>query len=173
MAKYTVTNELKSLEFETSCLENIAMTGTELTLTFREAIVVGNSQSGFHQCKPCSCNNGPDCYALPKLTVTFRNYNILSILIEEKNIRNSDNSDASVIPARVFSPEERHAFMAQLMTHPSSWVYYLGYYQDTPMIYMAFTPEFSAETHEIWFTAEENIAQWEAFGDIAFYLQRS
>ena len=42
MARYTVTNELTSLEFETSWLENVTMTDTELTLTFREAIVVGN-----------------------------------------------------------------------------------------------------------------------------------
>ena len=131
MARYTVTNELTSLEFETSWLENVTMTDTELTLTFREAIVVGNSQSDFHQCKPCSCNNGPDRYALPQLVLTFKNYKILSILIEEKHIHNSDCSDYTIIPARVFSPEEGRRFMEQLMAHPSSWVYYLGYYQDT------------------------------------------
>jgi len=172
MAQYTVKNELSSLEFETSWLESFELSDSALTLTFREAIIAGNSSIDFHNCKPCSCNDGPDRYALPRLTLTFQNYKILSVLIEEKHIKNDDGVEEAVIPARVFSPDEVNQFLQQLSSHPAAWVYYLGYYQDTTMIYMAFTPESTPETHELWLTAEENIAQWEDFGDIAFYLPK-
>lgn len=172
MAQYTVKNELSSLEFETSWLESFELSDSALTLTFREAIIAGNSQTYFHNCKPCSWNDGHDRYALPRLTLTFQNYKILSVLIEEKHIKNDDGVEEAVIPARVFSPDETSQFLRQLSSHPTAWIYYLGYYQDSPMIYMEFTPEFSPETHELWLTAEENIAKWEDFGDIAFYLPK-
>lgn len=173
---YIAVNELASLEFETAWLKNVAMTENTLTLTFQEAIIVGHSHSAFHEKAPCSLNEGADRYALPELALTFKNYKILSVLIEENHIRSIDNPHETVIPAYTFTPEETAAFLEKFASTQNSWVYYLGYYQDTPMIYMAFSPSFCLDVqaaHEIWLTAEENIAQWESFGGEAFYLSHS
>ena len=174
MAKYIVKNELNAFEFEFAQLRRISKGDEDLTFGFDNAIVVGNRESDwlkFLKKESCSLNPGPDRYAVPELSVTFKNYEIIDILTEESvSIDHGTGEEIRRIPAYHFTESEISLFWDIMLISPHSLVSYLGYYEDTNMIYMAFqsfdNPELNRDgTLELWLVAEEIQMAWENYGD--------
>lgn len=170
MAAYTVIDELRSIEFHDSCLENAYLADGELHFIFSAAIIIGHSRMDIQGRIPCSLNNGEDRYACPQLSVTIKDFRIRSVLRGGCWSRDAAGNTIEEYPPRNLSPEEYSGFLKMVHAEKCNHVYGLHYDSETGAYTLSFFMNADANYYELEFTAGSSIAEFEAFGEEAWYL---
>ena len=170
MATYTVTNELQSMEFHDSVLDNIYMEDKELHMVFSDAILMGRSTVNIKDHIPCSVNTGEDRYACPVLAVSFRNFQIRSVLRGGCRTTDAAGNTIEEYPPRNLSPEEYGPFLQMLLAEKGNQVCGLYYDVETKIYTLCFFMKADPNYYEMEFTADTAVAAFEEFGKEAWYL---
>lgn len=170
MANYTVINELHSFEFHDSFLDNAYIEDDDLHIVFSDAIIIGHSRLDIQGRIPCSVNHGEDRYACPQLSVTLKGFSIHSVLRYGCRIQDAEGNTIEEYPPHILSPDEYSEFLLKILAAQGNHVYGLTYDTETKIFSLCFCLNADDNYYEMEFTAETAIAQFEAFGKEAWYL---
>lgn len=170
MARYTLINELRSIEFHDSFLDNAYLAENELHLVFSSAIILGHSFPELTDRIPCSVNAGEDRYACPQLTVTFKNFRFCSVLRGGSWMQDDKGNTIAEYPPRNLSTEEYAAFLEMIPAKKNNHVHGLSFDTETNTYTLCFFMNEDANYYEMEFSSETAIAEFEEFGKDAWYL---
>ncbi len=170
MATYTVINELQSIEFHDSSLDNAYIDANNLHLVFSDAIIIGHSRLDIEGRIPCSANHGEDRYACPKLKVTVHGFVLHSVLRGGCWTRDAEGNTIKKYPPRILQPEEHEEFLQMVFAEKYNHVYGLDFDAETQRYTLCFFMNADTDYYEIEFTGSSIIAEFDAFGKDAWYL---
>lgn len=173
MSKYALLNDINSIEFHDSNLEDVHWTEDTLTFLFSSVIIVGHSCPGLSNHPPCSLNTGEDRYAMPCLTLTLRDYQIHSILRGVCWSQDAEGNSIEKYPPRLLKPTE-YADLLNLIHNSHqrlNHVYGIHFEEEKQCYNLAFFLNQDVNYYEIDFSARQICAQWEEYGDIAWYVK--
>ena len=170
MATYTVINELQSIEFHDSSLDNAYVDAGDLHLVFTGAIIIGHSRLDIEGRIPCTINPGEDRYALPELKVILKGYAIYSVLRGGCWTRDAEGNTIEKYPPHILLPEEYVEFLQMVFAEKYSHVYGIDFDAETQRYTLSFFMNADANYYEMEFSAETAIAEFEEFGKEAWYL---
>ena len=170
MATYTVINELHAIEFHDSFLEKIEINDNELHMVFSDAIIIGHSRLDIEGRIPCSANCGEDRYACPELDVIIKDFTLLSVLRGGCWTQDAAGNTIEKYPPRNLSPEEYDEFLTMVLTEQGNQVYGLNYNAESMIYTLCFFMNEDANYYEMEFSTKTTIAEFEEFGEEAWYL---
>ena len=170
MATYTVIDELQSIEFHDSSLDNAYINVSDLHLVFSGAIIIGHSRLDIEGRIPCSVNHGEDRYACPELKVTVRDFVLHSVLRGGCWTRDAEGNTIEKYPPRILLPEEYGEFLQMVFAEKNNHVYGLAFDAETQRYTLSFFMNADANYYEIEYTGNSIIAEFDEFGKDAWYL---
>ncbi len=170
MAKYTVINELQSIEFHDSSLDNAYIDAGDLHLVFSSAIIIGHSRLDIEGRIPCSVNHDEDRYACPELNITLKGYTIHSVLRGGCWTQDAEGNSIEKYPPRNLLPKEYDAFLQMVFSEKCNHVYGITFDTETQRYTLSFFMNADANYYEVEFTVDTAIAEFEEFGEDAWYL---
>lgn len=171
MAHYTVTNELQSIEFHDSSLDDAYIEDNELHMVFSSAIVIGHSCPELPDRIPCSVNDGEDRYACPHLNVIFRSFGIRSVIRGGCWTQDAEGNSIKKYPPRNLLAEEYDAFLQMVFAEKHNHVYGLSYDAQTSIYTLSFFMNADTNYYKMGLSSETAIAEFEKFGKEAWYLE--
>ena len=170
MATYTVIDELQSIEFHDSSLDNAYFDAGNLHLVFSSAIIIGHSRLDIEGRIPCSVNHGEDRYACPELKVTVHNFVLHSVLRGGCWARDAEGNTIEKYPPRILLPEEYVEFLQMVFAEKYNHVYGIDFDAETQRYTLSFFMNADANYYEIEFTGNSITAEFDEFGKDAWYL---
>lgn len=174
MEKYTLHNDLRSVDFHDSCLTGAERSGDRLRLTFTQAVVIGHSCPELKSHIPCPLNRGEDRYAAPRLMLELREYRIRSILCGGCWSRDDGGGYVEKYPPRLLEPAEYDGLWENISASAmdgGNFVCGLQWDGENKRGNLSFVLNRGADYYEAEFTAGEITARWERYGDIAWYVE--
>lgn len=170
MVTYSVINELQSIEFHDSYLDEAYPDAVGLHMVFSDAIIIGHSRLDIAGRIPCSVNHGEDRYACPELHITAIGYTIHSILRGGCWARDTEGNTTEKYPPRHLLPDEYDAFLQMVFPEKYNHVYGITFDAETQRFTLSFFMNADANYYEVEFSAETTISEFEKFGKDAWYL---
>ncbi|MBE6959623.1 MAG: hypothetical protein E7448_02735 [Ruminococcaceae bacterium] len=172
MANYCVVNELRSINFHDSLLNRICIESDNLQMFFVDAIIIGHSCPEIESHIPCSVNSGEDRYACPELKVTVHNFTMHSVLRGGCWTQDAEGNMVEKYPPRNLLPEEYAEFMQMAAAEKNNLVYGITFDTETHRYALSFFMNADANYYEIEFTGNAIVAEFDEFGNEAWYLER-
>ncbi len=170
MAHYKVIDELESFDFHDAYFRSVVFDGNTMIWKIKDAIVIGRSRLEIPDLKPCSCNTGEDRYAEPILQLTFKNYAIKSI--RRGGGYSVKDGIRTEIPVEYLDNKSFQSCLLEVVDSKKNTINYMGIDKDDGCIGLALLGGREYDFYIMQFTAAHVVAEWEAFGKEAWYLER-
>lgn len=170
MARYTVINELQSIEFHDSVLQAVSIHDGNLYMVFSDAIIIGQSFPEKKDRNRCSVNDGEDRYACPHLAVAFQSFQTRSIIKCGFLTQDHKGNIIDQCPSLTLSADEYDVFWGLVLAEKDIQVNGLSYDKATGTSTLCIFLNHGTDCYEVTLSAETSIVEFEEFGKEAWYL---